>query len=186
MTSTTRIRSIAAVAVTAALLLASAIGCSSGSSQNKAGANATSAAGSDQQQQLKFAQCMRDHGVDMPDPGSGGLTGVAPSGGAPGTLSVSGDPNAVNLNPSAGNSAFQACRHFLPNGGQVQPPSAAQLTQELKFAQCMRAHGVDMPDPDPSGQLQGIPVPSGNPSDSFKKLDDANRACAAYNGQGGQ
>jgi hypothetical protein len=55
--------------------------------------------------------------------------------------------------------ANNACRHLLPNGGV---PTAAQrqqmLTQGLKFAKCMRAHGIsNFPDP----KLGGGPVTIG-------------------------
>src|SRR5215468_3253808 len=67
----------------------------------------------DQEEQARaFAQCMRDHGVDMPDPqtvdgGSGGGGGLR--------ITVSGGPNS-NID-----AATEACKDKLPNGGT--PPS---------------------------------------------------------------
>jgi hypothetical protein len=180
------IRSITAGAVAAAVLvLVGATGCASADkAQAKAGSAASSSAGSDQAQALKFAQCMRQHGVDVPDPGQGGGTGIDPNSSAsPGTLNLTASPGGIDLNPSSDNAAMTACRQYLPNGGVPQKPTAAQLAQELKFAQCMRQHGIDMPDPNPDGSLTGFSVGSGNPADpaTMKKMDDANRACQQYN-----
>ena len=53
------------------------------------------------------------------------------------------------------NSAQRACQKLLPPGGRGpgnQPVSAAQHAQLVKFAACVRAHGVaSMPDPATSG-----------------------------------
>ena len=43
-----------------------------------------------------------------------------------------------------------------------------------KSAKCMREHGIDMPDPDPSGK--GTMRASG-PGDDPKKFEDAAKAC---------
>lgn len=94
---------------------------------------------------LAFARCMRDHGVDMPDPkfsdnGGGGFmitqTDQGPGGGE--------NPNAK--------AAQEACQPILDKAQQDMPqPSPAEQAkmrdQALKFAKCMRDHGVDMPDP---------------------------------------
>jgi hypothetical protein len=88
---------------------------------------------------LKYARCMRAHGVDMPDPkpGEGGRITM----GGPGT----GPEDQAKME-----SAQKACRKILES---VRPPErSAEKEQEakdqaLKFARCMRAHGIDMPDP---------------------------------------
>jgi hypothetical protein len=101
-------------------------------------------------QELALAQCMRGHGEpDFPDP--------APSGGFNASV-------LSTFDNSQGEAAYGDCRHLLAGGG----PSLAQLEQDLqqaqqkeekalpallKFAQCMRGHGVpDFPDPTLSGQ----------------------------------
>ena len=101
------------------------------------GGSAPAAAGlTSYQKAVAYAQCMRSHGVPgFPDPDSKG--------------------NFIIKGPEIGGSAQQnasadkACRHLLPNGGQM---TAAQqqkaLSQALKFVACMRSHGLpDMPDP---------------------------------------
>jgi len=130
----------------------------------------------DEQRGLQFARCMRDHGVDMPDPTSsskGNFTFHVRTRGRPG---AGGQGPA----PAKFNGAIQACRKYAPNGGK--PPSAAQQQEmrdrALRFAQCMRAHGVDFPDPKSGpggGVVIGGPGSTFNPSSpSFQR---AQKAC---------
>jgi hypothetical protein len=85
---------------------------------------------------LSYAICLRAHGANEPDP----------------ALDQNGNPQwAVNpktLPPAA----TQPCNSILQaahlNGGHGAP-TAAQLAQLTRFAQCIRQHGVaDFPDPD--------------------------------------
>ena len=96
---------------------------------------------------LAFAKCMRERGVEVetnPD-GTGGV--------------------AINLgetDPQKAQAAEKECRHHLEG---VAPPEGAprmsaeerarQLESMLRFARCMRGHGIDFPDPreDGSGRL---------------------------------
>jgi len=115
------------------------------------------------EQTLKFAQCMRDHGVQMADPGGGPDTAV--------TIGA-GQAGAADEKTKA---ALEACRQFMPNGGDLAKPNAQQLEQARKLAQCMRDHGVTtFPDPKPDGGLElgnsGI-----DPNDATFKA--ANEAC---------
>lgn len=97
-------------------------------------------------QNLAFAQCMRSHGLpNFPDPNASGQ----------------GFGNQQQANQERSDphfaTAYSACQHLLPsapssNGTKVIP-SQAQL---VRFAQCMRSHGVpNYPDPNPSGGLGG-------------------------------
>jgi hypothetical protein len=72
---------------------------------------------------------MRAHGVpDFPDPNSQGQLIVAA-------------PN-LHVSSQQAQSADQACRHLLPNGGnETAAQKRNDLSQSLKFAACMRAHG---------------------------------------------
>lgn len=78
-------------------------------------------------------------------------------------------------------SAENACRHLLPNGGNA--PSAAQTQRiaalSLQFSRCVRAHGVPgFPDPDSTGRIPdpaSVGIDQGSP-----KFEAANRACARY------
>jgi hypothetical protein len=109
---------------------------------------------------LAYAGCMRAHGVpDFPDPDSDGNFNI--------------DGNSVTSQETAAN---QLCNHLLNVG---TPLNAAQtqhaLGQLVKYAQCMRAHGV--PNfPDPQLTNGGIGVPSGFTFDtSGRNLDQKSR-----------
>ena len=92
---------------------------------------------------LKFARCMREQGVDMPDPQAGEDGGliVRGSGGGAGDAQ---EPSARMRKADA------ACRKYLKD---VKPPklSAEQerklREQALEHARCMREQGIDFPDP---------------------------------------
>jgi hypothetical protein len=109
---------------------------------------------------LAYARCMRDNGVDMPDPqvvtGTSGEVKIDQEGGAP----VPKEKFAA---------ADTKCRHFMaesmPNG-QGPVMSAEDQDKVLAFAKCMREHGIDMPDPDFSGGGVRIQVNSGSDSGS--------------------
>jgi hypothetical protein len=94
---------------------------------------------------------MRSSGVpNFPDPVPGGGFLFNPAG--------------VNPSAPAVQAARAKCQKLLPGGGPPGPgaethPSAQALTQMLKIAQCMRAHGVsEFPDPRTSvpSNLAGI------------------------------
>jgi hypothetical protein len=109
--------------------------------------SATDASAGKSNKALAFAQCMRSHGVsNFPDPSGGRLNLQIQR--TPGGTSV----NGVQVNAPAFQSAMNACKADLPNGGTPRPPSAAQRQAALRFAQCMRSHGVpNFPDPQVSG-----------------------------------
>jgi hypothetical protein len=91
---------------------------------------------------LEYAQCMRDHGVDMPDPtfddGNVAIGGKGPDsrGGA--------DQDAFMA-------ADEACRSILEDAMpeiSLSPEEQAEMQdQMLAMAECMRGKGHDMPDP---------------------------------------
>jgi len=102
-------------------------------------APSANAATSDPEQGRKFAACMRENGVpDFPDPGPDGQFDI-------------GRFRDADIDRQKLQSAREACRDLAPNGGVRPQLDAAQQEQLRQFAQCMRDHGVDMPDPDPNG-----------------------------------
>jgi hypothetical protein len=118
---------------------------------------------------LEFARCMREHGVDMPDPDADGKM----------TITASGGPT----NRTQMDAAQAACRQYLPNGGAPPSMSPQEIEQLRQFAQCMRDHGVQMADPDPNnGGLSVKSGPGRNDSspgiDKGKALDDPNFTAA--------
>jgi hypothetical protein len=122
---------------------ASGPGVASGGGKPSATSPAAKTSGSDGG--LAFARCMRANGVNIADPEPGHALQVP--------------------DPSTGpqeKKALDACRQLLPNGGAARPASAVDLAKVREFAKCMRANGVDMPDPDTNGsislQSQGDPT----------------------------
>jgi hypothetical protein len=110
---------------------------------------------------LAFARCMRENGVDVPDP-------------KPGEPMRIGDKGT---NRATMDKAQKACQKHLRGAGKQ--PSAAELAEfkeaGLKFARCMRKNGVDLPDPEVDGGGIRIGGTGLDPSDpTFKK---AQKAC---------
>jgi predicted small secreted protein len=121
-------------------------GCGSdeGGGADVASAGGTSSAAADgggeelsrDEMNMKFAQCMRENGVDMPDPEPG--KGVQ--------LKVGPETSQETVQ-----AAMEACREYSPqeNGGGKGNPEQEAAFRE--YAQCMRDNGVEaFPDPDPS------------------------------------
>jgi hypothetical protein len=189
-----RWRRLVLPAVVAVGLLATACGgASEGATDGIASAGDGSAAktASDkkdvdpQQAGLDFARCMREHGVDMPDPtGEGGMVMIGPG---PGERQA----GAVLSGPPAGfQEADKECRHHLEGliGDGPGPLDPAEQDKALKFAKCMRDNGIDMPDPDFSGggvriTIAGGPGSTTGPdSETFKA---AQKACGGLFGPAG-
>ena len=90
------------------------------------------------QKALAYSRCMRSHGVPkFPDPTSSGASPKV-------------SPQQVGVSNSQLQAAQNHCRYLLPNGGSG--PSQTQVQQVmhgmLRFAQCMRSHGLsNWPDP---------------------------------------
>ena len=113
---------------------------------------------------LAYVYCMRSHGVpNFPDPTSDGQINVDfTHGGKDGSPASSG----IDRMSSQYISADQTCRHLLPGGVPTPAQNQQALAQELKFAQCMRSHGVpNYPDPNPSdpGVVRLIGVDQNSP-----------------------
>jgi hypothetical protein len=142
----------------AAALAALAAGCG-GSPPRDAAAQAAP---------VRFSACMRSQGIArFPDPGgSGAVPKVA--------------LDRLGVSDSRFQAATRACRDLLPNGGrpanQTERRRIAALG--LRFARCVRAHGVEnFPDPGSDGR---IPDPATAGIDqSSPKFQSANQACGA-------
>lgn len=125
----------------------------------------------DADQAIRFARCMREHGIDMPDPevGPGGQFSVTMRGG--------GDAQEMNA-------AQEACREFMPNGGAPPRPDPEQAAQQREMAECMRENGVPaFPDPDADGRLV-LEAGEGLDPDS-PAFRAAEEACARFGPPGG-
>jgi hypothetical protein len=91
---------------------------------------------------LKYSKCMREHGIDMPDPQRVGTGGIKLTGGK------------MNPNDPKTKAAQKDCQKYMEVGGgeTIDPARRARLQEAaLEYARCMRAQGVDMPDPQLSG-----------------------------------
>ncbi|MDF5755417.1 hypothetical protein [Spongiactinospora sp. TRM90649] len=83
---------------------------------------------------VKFAQCMRENGIQMDDPGGKGEIKVR---------IPSGDKSKLDK-------AHKACSKYMEGkfgGKRLDDPRMRDAM--LAFAKCMRERGVDMPDPKP-------------------------------------
>jgi hypothetical protein len=124
-----------------------------------------------------FAQCMRDHGVQMQDPevGDGGEFRVQ-IGGAPGDGGTPPDRSKVDA-------AMKECQKYMPGGGEMRKPSPEDIEKLREMAECMRANGVpNFPDPDPNGGGLMIDGNKMGDQETFKKAMDK---CAQYGPKGG-
>jgi hypothetical protein len=137
----------ATIATTVLALLAVACDSSTSPKATRGGPQNNSASDS----AVAYSACVRSHGVpEYPDPGS---SGNLPKGNA----------QAFGVSNSQYQAAERTCRHLLPNSDTtftaslneclmtgVCPPAVVRqaLTAGLRFAQCMRNHGVpNWPDP---------------------------------------
>jgi len=112
----------------------SALPDAAGTSTSPSASSSADADLNPQDAMLKFAQCMREHGVDVPDPG--------PNGG----IRVDGN----GLSQQQMEAAQAACQKWMD---MAEPADGGhELTEEekqqfLDMAACMRERGYDFPDP---------------------------------------
>jgi len=119
---------------------------------------------------LDYSRCMREHGIDMPDPTfgeNGGGVAIAVGGTTAGSGGALPDPNSQVFKD-----AETACKPIMDKAQQsMKKPSPEELAkmrdQALAFARCMRDKGYDMPDPtfDDNGTVK-IEVHGGPPPNS--------------------
>jgi hypothetical protein len=183
----TRQHRLTALALGLAALAAVATGCSGGGgaagpgsapvaslSGSSGQAPKSTAALTTQQSDLDmihFARCMRSHGVAMSDPFH-----------RPGHAGLSIDMPTQDATTRA---AYAACTHFIQPIIQAKaaggpPLSAAVLAALTGYAECMRAHDINMLDPGTYGQLNlgtvpGITSDFGRYSPQFRAADSACR-----------
>jgi len=139
----------AAAAITAATVIA-ACGSNSPGSPGDGGHPtqahpAQAAAQQNQQDAVRFAQCMRSHGVpNFPDPERNGLFDKS-------------ELRQLGISESRMRAAGNACPQLDEGGGgpgRSAADSQAQIAAALAFARCLRSHGFpSFPDPTSSGQL---------------------------------
>jgi hypothetical protein len=110
---------------------------------------------------LAFVACLREQGIDVPDP-QFGLDGNLIGGAAAFA--------AIDFTSPAFLDAAEACQDILAAlQPELDPEELAERNDELlRFAECMRREGVDFPDPDP---LRGLTISDFRGEDGALTID---------------
>jgi hypothetical protein len=157
------LRTLTALALVAVI----GVGCSNESAENGNAGNANAG----QEQAVKFADCMRDNGVnEFPDPD------------ASGSLTIDGVLNGSSLDPSAPEwqNAIAACEDLQPPGFTGdEEVTASEQEERLAFAECIRDNGVeDFPDPAEDAPLVNTNlIPSAATEEGMTILNAAMETC---------
>jgi hypothetical protein len=160
--TTTRIRRRAAAAASAVALctlLVTACSHEPTAAGSKGGALPGNAQAQDDDRAVKHRACLRAHGIEIADP-KPGEEGIAIAGGDQKTFEA----------------AAKACSSTAGGGG-ANRPSQADQDALVRYAQCMRKNGVNIPDPEP-----GMAMPA---QKADKKFEKAQAACQKELPQGG-
>src|SRR5215218_5158520 len=113
------------VAVTLALCVVGLVACGGGGSGSGGGGESASV----EEAELEFAECMREHGVEMEDPKPGQNIAIEDDG------------------PTT-RKALAACDGKLGNGQELSAEEDEEFREGwLAFSQCMREKGIDLADP---------------------------------------
>jgi hypothetical protein len=161
-------RAVVLAAVVAGITLPAAA-CGGGGSAAGPGTRLTA-----YQRELAYAQCMRAHGdPGFPDPQSNGFFSESPA-------------NAGAFHGPVFQSANKACAH-LEGPGLTPAQQERQTSQLLRFAACMRAHGITNfqytpPGPGHAGGLRAGANPN---SPQFRAAQQACRKLQPGQGGGG-
>ena len=131
---------------------------------------------------LEFAQCMRDNGVDFPDP-------TFDEDGNPQVNRGGGDGPAFDPESEEFEAAQNACADLFEGVGfgrrNIDEETVAELQDaQLEFAQCLRDEGLDVDDPEFGGGPDGSAPGGGGgrrggPAAAFGLDEDDPEAAAA-------
>jgi hypothetical protein len=128
----------------------------------------------DDAKRLAFATCLRKAGVQVTEQsGSGGIDIRVPEG----------------ISKARMARIERTCARTTGGGpGRGREPSPAEkarfLDQALKFARCMRAHGVDMADPQADGRGIRLEINSASGKPDSPLFRRTQQACASFNPKG--
>ncbi|MFJ7059875.1 hypothetical protein ACIQVA_19505 [Streptomyces microflavus] len=133
------------------------------------GAEENRASGGEKEKNLQYAQCLRDNGVDVPDPKPGEEVGMSfPEG----------------TSPQKVEEATKACKQYAPPG-HTKGELEGFKKEALEMAKCFREHGVEVDDPTadgvfipPQGEAQNTPT--------FQKAMEACTDASKRQNAGGQ
>ena len=122
------------LALSSVALAAALVGCGNG----QGGSGSASPTVDAQDQGIKYAQCMRKHGIQMADPKPGGGNSLTIKQGDEAKLKA----------------AETACKAYAPTRPAKGKQSAEELDRMTKLAQCLRRNGFDVKDPKPDQPFQ--------------------------------
>ena len=172
-----RVGLLAVALACGAVLLAACGGSSGGPPVAGSGSSSTASSSSkgSQANPLKYAACMRSHGLpSFPDPDSSG--GFA--------MPQNIDPNSPRYLAAA-----NACKAYAGPGLNLSPARQEKIEAAgLKFAQCMRSHGVpNYPDPTFNFSGGGVSQKSGGSGldPNSPTLQAAQKTCQSIRAGGG-
>jgi hypothetical protein len=124
--------------VAAAAFVVALAACQDSGSESPGGTPAAESSTIPSDMAVKFAQCMRENGVDVADPRPGQ------------PLIIKGDQGDT----AKIQAAQEACKEFAPPQEGGGPQSADDLDRQAKLAACLRQRGVDVADPQPGQPLR--------------------------------
>ena len=135
-----------------------------------AGSGSSGQSGPTDAQLLKYAVCMRAHGIrDFPDPVPSPLGGY--------DFHVHITPGSdLDPNTPRYHTADKACQKYIPPSVEIVTPAQMQAAG-AKWTKCMRAHGLpDFPEPNAQGLIT-IPMDPNSP-----QVQRAEKACRNVGG----
>ena len=143
---------------------------------------------------LAYTECMRDEGIDMPDPVFVD-DGDGKSGGAIAISRAEGDEKdgpLIDFDSEEFKAAEETCKPIMDEAVgsmEIDPERQAEMREDmLEFAQCMRDHGIDFPDPEfgDTGRVTGGvgPGDEGDPPTEAEQqqMQEASEECAKDGG----
>jgi hypothetical protein len=154
----------------AGLALVALIGAGCGGAHAPSGGGHTTPAATKRGKAMRFSACMRENGVrEFPDPDAAGAL----------TIDAIANGTSLDIDSAAFKQALSTCQHLEPPGFTGRKRSAGQQEHALRFAQCIRDHGVkDFPDPTPGEPLVDTRrIPSAARPGGMDVLNAAMRAC---------
>ncbi len=165
------VRLLALIAVLAAVAALAA--CGSSNSATDAAASEHAAEQRAEQQATEFAKCLREHGVKASASGSGGGF----------QLRIQGSPGTGKQSMLG---AQNACAKYRPDAKKIKLSPQEKVKREeevLKFAKCMRQHGIDV-HTEVGGGAIAIGVHGGSsgsgPNPSSPAFQAAQKTCSGY------
>jgi hypothetical protein len=166
---------LVSLAALAAGLVIAACGSSSSTSATTSGASASAVAAptdAEVHARVELAKCLRAHGVDVPDSAATGTAGAR----------AAVQQLLTKYSQTQLQNAISDCHGELVQAFPQLNLSSSQLAQRqheaVAYVQCLRSHGVNLPDPVGSGLRAGIIKALSNVDVDSPAFKTANTACA--------